>query len=226
MSEPLSDALFGVDGTELPEPLSEPSGRGVSGLPPLSLPVLPGARMTREEVAAVLGEDPTRPADQDPDAASEAGPAQQGAAPPSATHSEVPPVSASPVGASSVPVPPVTTPPVAVTAPLPTPSAPPPMAGAPGHSSRPVAPMMAPLVQPTPGKRSGLRYRPPLAVGSRMSGPLDLRRRVGRRGAGLPPNPRSNGGATLFFLVAFVIAGILTYEIIAGVVESLSRLVP
>lgn len=225
MSE-LSDALFGVDGTELPEPLSDSSGRGVSGLQPLTLPALPDSRMTREEIAAALGEDPTRPVNQDPDAA----PAQRGTASPSATQTDTPPVSASSIGAPPVPVPPITVPPVAPTAPLPTHSAPqaggPPTATAPGNPSRPLAPMMAPPVQPTPG----LRYRPPLAFGSRMPRQLDLRRRAGRRtgrrGPGVPAHPRTNGGATLFFLVAVILSGALTYGIIAGIVESLSRLVP
>jgi hypothetical protein len=218
MSE-LSDALFGVDGTELPEPLPDSSGRGASGLLPLTLPALPDSRMTREEIAVALGEDPTRPVNQDPDAA----PAQRGTAPPSATQTDTPPVSASFIGAPPVPVPPITAPPVAPTASLPTHSAPQaPTAGAPGHLARPVAPMMAPPVQPTPG----LRYRPPLAFGSRMSRQLDLRRRAGRRGPGVPARPRTNGGATLFFLVAGILSGALTYGIIAGIVESLSRLVP
>lgn len=218
----MSDALFGIDGTELPEPLSDPSGRGVSGLPLLTLPPLPGSRMTREEVAAVLGEDPTRPGNQDPDEA----PAQRGAAAPSGIETDTPLASASPLGSPSAPIPPITVPPVAPTAPLPTRSAlqagGPPTATAPGHPARPVAPMTVPPAQPTPG----LRYRPPLAVGSRMPRQLDLRRRVGRRGSGLPAHPRSNGGATLFFLVAFIVSGVLMYAIIAGIVESLSGLVP
>jgi hypothetical protein len=209
----MSDALFGVDGTELPEPLPDPSGRGVSGLPPLTLPALPNSRMTWEEIAAALGEDPTRPVNHDPGAAP--------AAPPGVTQTDTPPV---PV--PSVPVPPLTVPPVAPTAPLPAHSAPQaggaPAATAPAHPSRPVAPMTVPSAQPTPG----LRYRPPLAVGSRMPRQFDLRRRVGRRGPGLPPSTRSNGGATLFFLVAFILCGVLTYGIIAGIVESLARLIP
>jgi hypothetical protein len=209
----MSDALFGVDGTELPEPLPDPSGRGGSGWPPLTLPALPNSRMTWEEIAAALGEDPTRPVNHDPGAAL--------AAPPGIT-----PTDTFPAPAPSVPVPPLTVPSVAPTAPLPAHSAPQaggaPAATAPARPSRSVAPTTVAPAQPTPD----LRYRPPLAVGSRMPRQLDLRRRVGRRGPGLSPNPRSNGGATLFFLVAFIVCGVLTYGVIAGIVESLARLVP
>jgi hypothetical protein len=59
-----------------------------------------------------------------------------------------------------------------------------------------------------------------------MTRQLDLRRRVGRRGSGSPSHPRSNGGATLFFLAVFIVFGVLTYGIIAGIVESISRLIP
>lgn len=86
--------------------------------------------------------------------------------------------------------------------------------------------MTVPPVPPTPGKSSGLRYRPPLAVGSRMIRQPDFRRRVGRRGSGVSSHPRSNGGATIFFLAAFVIAGVLATSIIIGIVDSIARLVP
>jgi len=54
----------------------------------------------------------------------------------------------------------------------------------------------------------------------------DLRRRIGLQAPRLPPQSRSDGGATVFFLVALVICGVLAYSIIMGIVESILRLLP
>lgn len=65
MTEPMSDALFGVDGTELPRLYRDPTGRDswsdVSVPPPVPLPAIPELNMTREAIAAALGDDPGGP---------------------------------------------------------------------------------------------------------------------------------------------------------------------
>ena len=238
----MSDALFGFDGTESPQPRSDPSGRGgwrdAPELPPLMLPAIPNLHVTREEIAAALGEDPTGLAGHDPGAM----PAQQPAAPTglphaSAPHPNVPHTNApqphvpqANVSQAHVPQAHVAQahgPQVDVTAPPLAPSAPqlggPPAAGASGHR-RLVVP--APPAQPLPPRRlSGLRYRSPLAIGSRTPVQLgDLRRRIGRQAPGLPLRTRSNGGASVFFFIALIIFGVLAYSIIVGIVESVLRL--
>ncbi|MGH3587016.1 MAG: hypothetical protein ACRDQ0_11900, partial [Pseudonocardia sp.] len=57
-----SDALFGVDGTQMPEPLPDPlagpwrgSWRDTDQLPPFVLPPLPDASAIREAIVAALG---------------------------------------------------------------------------------------------------------------------------------------------------------------------------
>jgi len=240
----MSDVLSGVDGTELPELRSDPSERSdwrdAPGMPPLTLPAIPDPRVAREAIAAALGEDPTGSVDQGPGAA----PAQQSSASPSVAppnvpqpkvpQGNIPPPNTSPSNVPSTSVPPSSVPPsnvspTNITAPLPTPSASqaegPPPAGAPGHRPRPIIPAPVPPAQP-PRRPSGLRYRPPLAVGSRtLVQRVDFRRRrAGRQGPGLPLQTRSDGGAVVFFFIALIIFGVLAYSIIAGIVESILRL--
>ncbi len=235
----MSDALFGFDGTESPQLRSDPSGRGgwrdAPELPPLMLPAIPNLSVTREEIAAALGEDPTGLAGHDPGAM----PAQQPAAPtgvphasaphPNVPHTNVPQPHVPQASVSQAHVAQAHVPPVDVTAPPLAPSAPQlggtPAAGASGHR-RLVVPTPVPPAQPSPPRRpSGLRYRPPLAVGSRTPVRLgDLRRRIGRQVPGLPLRTRSNGGASVFFFIALIIFGVLAYSIIVGIVESVLRL--
>ena len=89
VNEPMSDALFGIDGTESPEVLPDPSARAgwrdAPDLPPLVLPALPDASVIREAIAAALGEDPTRPVDPDLDASAQPHAAQVNAAQPNPT---------------------------------------------------------------------------------------------------------------------------------------------
>ena len=225
----MSDALFGFDGTESPQLRSDPSGRGgwrdSPELPPLMLPDIPNLHVTREEIAAALGEDLPGPVGHDPGAV----PAQQPASPPSVPHAPVP---HAPVPHANVPhanVSQAHVPQVDVTAPQLAPSAPqlggPPAAGGSGHR-RLVVPTPVPPAQPSPPRRpSGLGYRPSLAVRSRTPVQLgDLRRRIGRQVPGLPLQTRSNGGASVFFLIALIIFGVLAYSIIVGIVESILRL--
>ena len=86
----MSDALFGVDGTELPSLSRDPTGRGswgdVSVPPPVPLPPIPELNMTREAIAAALGEDPGESGGQE-----QAAPAggEAAAAAPSAVHATV-----------------------------------------------------------------------------------------------------------------------------------------
>lgn len=180
----MSDALFGVDGTEMPRLSSDPSGRGAwrdMALPPL--PPIPELGMTREAIAAALGEDPPAQAGQEPAAAAPS-------APPAA------------------PAPPPTGPP----------SRPPRPAAA--------APTITPASSPQRGP-GGPRYRGPLAIRSRprvqLRGP---RRRVVLPGRGLPMQIRSNGGAGTFFVGVLIVFVTLLYFIIAGIVESIVRLLP
>lgn len=234
VSEPMSDALFGFDGTESPQLRSDPSGRGgwrdAPELPPLTLPAIPNLHVTREEIAAALGDDPTGLAGHDPGAM----PAQQPAAPTGVSHASAPPTNVphtnipqphvlqANVSQAHVPQVDVTAPPLALSAPQ---LGGPPAAGASGHR-RLVVPTPVPPAQPSPPRRlSGLRYRPPLAVGSRTPVRLgDLRRRIGRQVPGLPLRARSNGGASVFFFIALIVFGVLAYSIIVGIVESILRL--
>jgi hypothetical protein len=202
----------------------------------LTLPAIPDLGMSREAIAAAFGEDPAGPVDQDPGAE----PAQQSAAPPSVAQPSVPqsnspqahvtPTSVTPTSVTPTSVTPTSVTPTNVTAPLPTPSTSPaggtPAAGVAGHRLRPVVPAPGPSAQPPLRRLSGLRYRPPLAVGSPRT-PVQFvarRRRVSRQALGLPPQTRSSGGAGAFFLIAFIILGVLAYGIIAGIVESILRL--
>lgn len=185
MTEPMSDALFGVDGTEMPRLSSERSGRDGwrdMALPP-PLPPIPGLGMTPEAIAAALGEDPPAPTGQEPAAA----------AAPSAS----------------------------LVDPAPPPAAPP------SRPSRPVDPTLTIVpVQPQPQGSGGPRYRTPL-IRSRprvqLRGP---RRRVALPGRGLSMQLRSNGGAGTFFVAVLIVFVTLLYFIIAGIVESIARLIP
>jgi hypothetical protein len=57
MSEPWPDALFGVDGTELPVPSDRNRRPDAAVPPPFVLPPIPPLGMTREAIAATLGDD-------------------------------------------------------------------------------------------------------------------------------------------------------------------------
>ena len=57
MSEPWPDALFGVDGTEQPVPSDRDRRPDAAMPPPFVLPPIPPLGMTREAVAATLGDD-------------------------------------------------------------------------------------------------------------------------------------------------------------------------
>jgi hypothetical protein len=207
----MSDALFGVDGTELPKLEPDRAGRGgwrdAPPLPPFTLPPAPDTSVLREAVAAALGEDPTESVDQDPGAA----PVPERVAPPSVTPTQS---SVSPTQSTASP---------------PTESAPQPgRAAAPGHrTTQLVVPAPVGPAPPPPRKVAGLGYRPPLAAAARTPVRLaDLRRRVGRRGPSVPLQTRSNGGAGALLVIALIIFGVLVYNIIAGIVEAITRLLP
>lgn len=205
----MSDALFGVDGTELPQLWSDSSerdgSRSAPELPPFRLPAIPGLGATREEVAAA----PSAPR---PDAP-----------PAHALSAHVRAANALAANAVSAHVPSAN-----VTASLLVHAAPqlggPSAAVAPDHSrSRVPAPVPPGKLAPPTRRRSFLRS--PLAAGSRTPALLsDLRRRVGRQGAGVPLRLGSSGGAGAFFFIAVIIFLILAYGIIAGIVESIIRL--
>ncbi len=234
----MPDALFGNDGTELPEVLPDPSGRGdwrdSPVTPPLVLPVLPDMSMMREAIAAALADDPPRPVDQELDAAAQPSPAQPspaqadaaqpGAAQPAAAQPSTGqpdaahPADAQPRAAQTQ----VAPPPPASSAPQ---AAPP--GGAPGH--RPAAPVTTTVTAPGPLlRRTGrLRHRTPLAAASREAVPqAHFDHRIHRRGHALPLRTRSNGGAGIALTVGLVVFGLLVYFIITGIVESIARLLP
>ncbi|MBV9140122.1 MAG: hypothetical protein JO115_04270 [Pseudonocardiales bacterium] len=222
MSEPITDALFGVDGTESPLVRSDPSGRAgwrdISVLPPLTLPPIPSPQVTREMVAAALGDDPTAPVSQEPDAA----PAQQPATAPSGSDGKTPQDSAPQNSAPRENAAPPTTPLATIIAPLPAASASQvvrkaPAAGVPGSRQWPIP------ERAQPSRRAGgvRRYLPTLALGSRTAAQLvDFRRRAGRGGSGLPQT-RFNGGAGVFFLIALLVVGVLGYTIVMGIIGSI-----
>ncbi len=215
----MSDALFGVDGTELPELLPDPSGRGGwrdgPEFPPLTLPAVPDISALREAMAGSLDEDPAEPVDQD----SSAAPAPQPDAPqnvaPSALPSNVPQANA-PQQTTTAPPPDLPAPQAGGV----------PMVAVPGH--RPWQPLVPAPVQPAkppPRKAGGLRYRPPLATSARTPVRLiDFRR--GPRRTGPPRQTRSNGGVGVVLVIGLIIFGVLIFNIIAGIVEAISRLIP
>ncbi|HKS52076.1 MAG TPA: hypothetical protein VJS67_09435 [Pseudonocardiaceae bacterium] len=219
MSEPWPDALFGVDGTELPSL----SGRGRqpdAAMPPsFVLPHIP-LGTTREEVAAAFGDEAQRPADQDP-AAGSAAAGTAGAAGGSA------PAAGS--GAMTTAVPPsaaaqATTPLPVTPGPAPQLGSSPPAGAAAGYNPRPEIGVRVAPVQPLPRSGSGIRSRQQLMARSRSLEQLrNTRLRVARR---LPTHTRSNGGAGAFFLVMSITIAVLLYFIISGIVEAFARLIP
>ncbi|MDQ2790392.1 MAG: hypothetical protein DLM60_00185 [Pseudonocardiales bacterium] len=221
MSEHSGDGLFGgPDGTGLPGPLPDPSGRDgwrdAPELPPFALPPLPNTRLMREAIAAALGEDPTGLVDQDP-----------GAKPrPAVPFNVAPPTVSQP----TVVAPNVA--PTNLTTPLPRPA---PQVGgssrASGRNVRPIVPAPVPSDAPPPRTLGGLRarYRPPLAAGSRTPVQLgDLRRRVSlqRPGLPLPLQSHSNGGAGVFFAISSALFVLLAYGVVTGIVDAIARLLP
>ncbi|MDQ4104178.1 MAG: hypothetical protein M3186_10875 [Actinomycetota bacterium] len=199
MNEPMSDALFGIDGTESPEVLPDPSARAgwrdAPDLPPLVLPALPDASVIREAIAAALGEDPTRPVDLDLDASAQPHAAQVKAAQPNPTTQ----VGGLPPG------------------------------GSPSHRTvAPSVTTTVASPGPLPRRTVRLpRYRTPLAAASREPVPqIEFGRRATRRGPALPLRTRSNGGAGIALVMGLIIAGLLVYFIIAEIVESVTRLLP
>jgi hypothetical protein len=67
----------------------------------------------------------------------------------------------------------------------------------------------------------------PLAAASREPVPqVNFGRRTHRRAPALPLRTRSNGGAGIALTVGLVVFGLLVYFIIAGIVESVARLLP
>lgn len=233
MSEPTSDALFGVDGTQAPETLADPSawpGRGswqaVPELPPMWMPPALDDTALREAIAAALGDDAGAPAE-----AVE----QEAAAVPA------PQAEPQPTGQPKAPdvnVPDVNVADVKVAAPPHSPASAGASAGAPTgrHGTEawgrsvPRGPQVPAVILPAPSqprRPAGLGYRPPMAGASGESAPLtDLRHRIRRERVDLPLRGSSNGGATAFFLVMLIIIGLLVYNIITSFLDFISGLLP
>ncbi len=226
---PPSDALSGLDGTQLPDPLptlpdplagpEQATWQAGSELPPFVLPPLPDASAIREAIDAALGDDVrgiAQAEDQDPGAA----PAPQAEAQ-VAEHSNAPKAN---VGVS---------PPAATSAGEPaTPSAGAPAAGpwSTGEQDRssPRQPQLAAPMQTTPSQPRrigrGMRYRSPAAASRQPVPPADLRRRIRRERVGLPLRTRSDGGAAAFFIVISIIVVVMLYFIVTGLIASVASL--
>lgn len=217
VSEPMatSDALGGVDGTQLPEPLpvlADPltglergTWRDVPELPLLTLPPLPDASVLREAIAAALSDDPT----DDP-----TGPDQHPAVVPVPQMTDQPNVPSARVSSARVPSASV--------------GVPPPAAASVGRLAGPSAGGPPPTGA---GNRSTsrrpLRSRPPMAAVSRkLVPPIDFRRRIRRERVGSPLRTRSNGGATALLLVMLIIISLLVYNIVTGFLEWVSGFLP
>jgi hypothetical protein len=201
MSEPWPDALFGVDGTELPVPPDRSRRLEPAVPPPFELPPISQASMTPEAVAAALGEELPRSGDQDSTAAAAIASSEVA---PSAAQSDVaaptPALAAAPLSARAIPQ----------------------AAGrSRGYNIRPVIAAPVPAAQAPTRAHVGQRYRQPLIAGSRSL--RDTGRRVVRR---LPTQTRSDGGAGAFFLTMSIVFAVLLYFIISGIVEAFARLIP
>lgn len=221
MSDSTSDALFGVDGTQSPELLSDPptglgSGfwRDAPVLPPISLLPVPDDSALRKAIAAALGDDPdatAEPADQD----SAAVPAPRTAEEPKAPAADAPTakVAAAPhPGASAGSW---------AGRPAPTES------GDRSSARRPQVSGPTPPAPSQPSRPAGARYRPPMAETSGERAPLtDRRLRSRRERVDLPLRAGSNGGATAFFSTIVIIMVLLLYFIIAGLMDSISSFLP
>ncbi|MGH3985499.1 MAG: hypothetical protein ACRDST_23145 [Pseudonocardiaceae bacterium] len=245
MSEPVppSDALSGLDGTQLPDPwptlpdpLAGPEQSTWQAAPewqPLELPPLPDASAIREAIDAALRDDfgdTAEAGDQDPAVAPASQAASQATEQPNApqTNVAVPPPSATSAGD---PAGPSAAGPSAAGPSAGGPSAggPSPTGGQDRSSPRQPQPQVAAPIPATPSQPrrtgGGLRYRPPTAAAARAPvPPADLRRRIRRERVGLPLQTRSDGGATAFFLIVLVIIVLLLYFIITGFIASISSL--
>lgn len=230
VSEPPSDALFGADGTQLPEPLSDPMHwRGTwwetPELPAASLPPLPDTSVMREAIEAALREDPTDPVGQDPAAGLPPQPA--GPVPPVAQPNEpqVPPPATPSAQAPGVQAPGVQAPRTA--APTPAPAQRGPRTGA--ASGRPSRPFVPGPAQSQPGRPAGWRYRPPLAGAFRE--PVSLagfRRRIGLERPAARRKPHSGVGTPALFIITITLITfmVLLYQVATGIMETLSNLIP
>lgn len=198
MTEPMSDALFGVDGTELPGLWRDQTGRGSWGddsvPPPAPLPAIPDLNMTRERILAALGDDPGGP-----------GPQEQAAAAGS-------PVAAAPSASQA----PATAPAVAT----------PPPDSAPSRQGPPAAITVSPAQSPQRGP-DGPGYLRSMSTRSLPRVKLrSARRRARHPGRGVPTQTRSDGGAGAFFIIMVIVFAVLLYFIVSGIVESFARLIP
>ena len=212
VSEPMAtaDALGGLDGTQLPEPLpvlvdpltglERGTGRDVPELPLFTLPPAPDLSAMREAITAALSDhptdDPTGPVDQHPAVVPAPQPAPQATDQPN-----VP--GASDLGASV--------------------GVPPPAAASVGG---PAGPPPTGVGDHSPAHRP-LLSRPPMAAVSRKLAPqVDFRRRIRRERAGSLLGIRSNGGATALLLLMLIIISLLVYNIVTGFLEWVSGLLP
>lgn len=243
MSEPMppSDALSGLDGTQLPDPLPtlpDPLARPEPGtwqaapeFPPFVLPPLPDASAIREAIAAALGVDfgatgDTRgAADQNSDAA----PAPQATEQPNAPQANVgvPPPAATSAGEPAAP--PVAPPAAAPTAAPAVAAAPAPSRTGGEDRSTPRQPQVTAPMPATPAqpRRTGGSRRdrsPTAAAASAPVSPAEMRRRIRQERVGLPERTRSDGGAAAFFIVTSIIVVLMLYFIITGFLESISSL--
>ncbi|HEY6423119.1 MAG TPA: hypothetical protein VIY28_07695 [Pseudonocardiaceae bacterium] len=196
MSEPTADALSGVDGTQSPEPLPDPSnGRGAWGdapdLPPISLPPLPDASVMREAIAAALAGDPSSMPDQAPTAPPVAQPATP---PPAPSQGGLPPTGPAPRRPPRLPV-----------------SGP--VTSAQSQPRKPAGWRYRPPL--------AAAFREPVPLGDfrrRIARERAVPRRQSRSGV--------SPGARIVIIILLIIFWVLVYKVATGIMETVSHLIP
>lgn len=223
VAEPMStsSALFGVDGTQLPEPLPVLADPLIGPLrspwldtpvlpPPVPLPAAPDPRALREAMAALFG--------------AEAIAEDQPGAPTSSadpTSSTDPMWSADPTSSAE--------PASARTKQFARPDGPPPAAGIPGpprSAGHPAGPAGHPA---RPGWVGPRRATPPRSVPPRVRPPVrlaDVRPGVNYALPAQGPPPRWHAGVQVGCVLALVILGLIVFNLIAVILKSLPQLSP
>ena len=186
------------------------------------LPPVMDDNALREAIAALLTDEPTKPANQDP-AAPPVSSGDLSAPPAERSGPSAPQYGGSPAPSAEPASQPQATSQMFQTAGQ-TMWQPPFSAGS---SSSPLIPPLFPSALPRQRKSGGLRYLPPMAAAFRRPvPPADLRRRIDHGRPGVPASSIGNLALGVGLFVALIIVGILVYNIIFGFLESISRFIP